>query len=59
MYVMFAITALVIGAVCAYALYSAAKRDGRHPLVWGVVGFLTNIIGVVIYRVAVGPIMKP
>ena len=27
--------------------------------IWGIVGFLTNIIGVVIYRLAVGPIMKP
>lgn len=58
-YTMFVVTALVIGAVCGYALYAAAQRDGRSPWVWGVVGLLTNIIGVVIYRVAVGPIMKP
>lgn len=58
-YTMFVVTALVIGAVCGYALYTAAQRDGRSPWVWGVVGLLTNIIGVVIYRVAVGPIMKP
>ncbi len=57
--VMLGLMALVIGAVCGFALYGAAKRDGRSPLVWGVVGFLTNIIGVIIYRFAVGPIMKP
>ena len=57
--IMLGLTALVIGAVCGFALYSAAKRDGRSPWVWGIVGLLTNIIGVVVYRFAVGPIMKP
>ena len=57
-YVMLVITAMVIGAVCGYSLYNAAKRDHRSPIVWGVAGFLTNIIGVVIYRLAVGPIVK-
>ncbi|MCO5222578.1 MAG: hypothetical protein M9947_13510 [Thermomicrobiales bacterium] len=51
--------ALAIGAVCAYVLYTAAQRDNRNPLVWGIVGLLTNIIGVIVYRFAVGPILKP
>ena len=55
-YTMLVVTALVVGAVCGYALYVAAQRDGRSPWVWGIVGLLTNIVGVVIYRVAVGPI---
>lgn len=58
-YVMLGIMALVIGAVCGFALYGAAERDKRSPIVWGVIGFLTNIIGVVVYRLMVGPIMKP
>jgi hypothetical protein len=58
-YVMLGVMALVIGAVCGFALYSAAQRDGKSPLVWGIVGLLTNIIGVVVYRFTVGPIMKP
>lgn len=57
--IMLAVTALVIGGVCGYWLYKAAERDHRSPLVWGAVGFLTSIIGVVVYRVAVGPIVKP
>ncbi len=57
--VMLGLTALVIGAVCGFSLYSAAQRDGKSPLVWGLVGLLTNIIGVVVYRFTVGPIMKP
>lgn len=58
-YTMLVITALVIGLVCAYALYTAAQRDGRSAVVWGVVGLLTNVIGVVVYRLTVGPILKP
>ncbi|HET9659619.1 MAG TPA: hypothetical protein VFP05_04780 [Thermomicrobiales bacterium] len=57
--IMLAVTALVIGAVCGYWLYKAAERDRRSPLIWGIAGFLTNIIGVVAYRLLVGPIVKP
>jgi hypothetical protein len=58
-WIMLLVMAGVIGAVCGWSLYTAAVRDKRNPVVWGVAGFLTNIIGVVVYRLAVGPIMKP
>ncbi len=58
-FVMLGVMGLVIGAVCGAALYGAAQRDGKSPLVWGIVGFLTNVIGMVVYRVKVGAIMKP
>lgn len=57
--IMLVVTGLVIGVVCGYWLYRAAERDGRSPIVWGVVGFLTSVIGVIAYRLAVGPIVKP
>ena len=58
-FVMLGVMGLVIGAVCGAALYGAAQRDGKSPLVWGIVGFLTNVLGMVGYRLKVGPIMKP
>ena len=57
--IMLLVMALVIGGVCGYWLYRAAERDGRSPIVWGAAGFLTNVIGVIAYRLAVGPIVKP
>ena len=50
--------ALVIGLFCGATLYSAALRDHRNRWVWGVVGLLTNVIGLLVYRLAVGRIIK-
>jgi membrane associated rhomboid family serine protease len=58
-YTLLGLTALVVVCVCAYALYTAAKRVGRSPWLWGVLGFVFNIFAVIAFRLIVGPIMKP
>lgn len=58
-YTLLGLTALVVCAVCAYALYTAAIREGRSPWLWGVLGFVFNIFAVIAFRLMAGPIMKP
>lgn len=57
-YIGFFAIALTCAVVCAYVLYNAALRDKRNPWVWGAVGLLANVIGLLIYRFAVGRIIK-
>jgi hypothetical protein len=57
-YLGFLSIALAIGVVCGYVLYRAAERERRSPWVWGIVGFLTNVVGLLIFRLTVGPIVK-
>ncbi len=56
--VMFGFIALAIGVACGYALYRAAERERRNPWVWGIAGFLTNVIALIVFKVRVGPILK-
>jgi hypothetical protein len=57
-YAMFAVTALVIGGVCAYYLYEAARREKRSPVLWGVLGFLFNVFALIAFRLIAGPVVK-
>jgi heme/copper-type cytochrome/quinol oxidase subunit 4 len=57
-FIMLILTGVVIGAVCGYYLYMAAKREKRSPLVWGIFGFLFSVIALVAFRITVGPIVK-
>lgn len=57
-YAMLAITALVIGLVCGYFLYVAAKREKRSAILWGVLGFLFNVFALIAFRLIAGPIVK-
>lgn len=54
----FAAIALAIGVLCAWLLYRAAQREGRNPWVWGLAGFLTNVVALVVFQLRVGPIVK-
>ena len=48
----------VIGLVCGFYLYTAAKREKRSPLAWGIFGFLFSVIALIAWRVTVGPVVK-
>ncbi|MBX3069239.1 MAG: hypothetical protein KF883_01925 [Thermomicrobiales bacterium] len=54
----FVVIALACAVLCAFVLYNAARRDGANPWVWGAVGLLGNVVGVLIYRLSVGKIIK-
>lgn len=58
-YVMFVILALVTGFVCGYFLYDAARRKGRSPILWGLLGFLFNVVALIAFRLIEGPIVEP
>ncbi len=53
------ILGFAVNVLCAYVLYQAAQRTGRRPWVWAIVGLLTSIIGLIVWRVAEGPILAP
>lgn len=48
----------VIGIVCGFFLYEAARREKRSPWAWGIFGFLFSVIALVAFRVSVGPVVK-
>jgi hypothetical protein len=54
----FVAIALATGALCGYLLYRAAEREHRNPWVWGIVGLLTNVIGLLVFRLTVGRIVQ-
>jgi len=56
-YVSVFLVAIAIGAVCAYVLYRSAKARHRSPILWGLFGFFFNIIALVVWIVAVGPLV--
>lgn len=53
----FLVIALTCAALCGFVLFNAARRDGRNAWVWGAVGLLGNVIGLLIYRLTVGRIV--
>ncbi|CAN5741879.1 hypothetical protein BH23CHL5_BH23CHL5_13060 [soil metagenome] len=57
-YVVAGLIALAIGIACGNALYRAAERERRNPWVWGIAGFLTNVIALIVFKLRVGPILK-
>ena len=48
--------ALICWLICAYISYEIAKSKGRNPFVWGVIGFLFSVLGVIL--VAILPDVK-
>ena len=52
----FAIIPLVIGLVLAYVVYKDAQKNKvENPILWGIITFFFNIIGLLIYFLAIKP----
>jgi formate-dependent nitrite reductase membrane component NrfD len=51
------LVAIAIGALCAAVLYRSARARHRHAVLWAVAGFFFNVIALVVWIVAVGPIV--
>jgi hypothetical protein len=49
------IIGLVVGGVCGAVLFQSAQATGRHPWLWGAIGLFTTVIGLLIWRIFVGP----
>ena len=45
------ISFLAIWLLLAYWTYSIAKKNGRDPILGGLIGFATGLIGVIIYYI--------
>jgi len=56
-YVSVFLVAIAIGVICAVVLYRSARHRHRHAIGWGLFGFFFNIIALVVFVLAVGPLV--
>jgi len=45
------LVSLLIAVAVAYYLYTDAKKTGRNPVIWGLLGFFFSLISLVVYLV--------
>jgi predicted cobalt transporter CbtA len=55
-YVSVFLVAIAIGVLCAVVLYRSARAHHRRAILWALAGFFFNIIAIMVWVVAVGPI---